>query len=197
MGNTVDIRLDALAPSVEEINTIDAALREPCDELLAWLFQRTGEDKERIAGSLKEILAFKPIRNLGYTDPSINRARRFESFFRDRYWGILRSHMYLVSEHFPATLFLVEYRDEMASYAGKYVIYGGREIRHTRDGNQQAQGLDWVMPDIFAPYWNEYELGLKFGSLWSRWLNEMQSELADLKEFYGAPGAGEEQGSRQ
>jgi hypothetical protein len=54
----------------------------------------------------------------------------------------------------------------MGNYDAKVVIYAGHEIRSTHDACHQAQFQKWVLPDIFAPYRNEYELGLEFGSLW-------------------------------
>jgi hypothetical protein len=77
------------------------------------------------------------------------------------------------------------------------VIRAGQEIRSTRDGHQQAQAQEWILPNIFAPYWTEYELGLEFGSLWDQWMSEMQSELADMKAFYDQAKAGVPQGSDQ
>jgi hypothetical protein len=36
MSNWVDMHLDALAKSPAEINQIERALQQPCDELVAW-----------------------------------------------------------------------------------------------------------------------------------------------------------------
>jgi hypothetical protein len=66
MSNRVDVHLDALALGPEEINQIERALQEPCDELIAWCAQLTGEEPKEITANVKEIVAVKPIRNLGY-----------------------------------------------------------------------------------------------------------------------------------
>lgn len=65
MSNWVDMHLDALAKSPAEINQIERALQEPCDELIAWRARLCGEDLKEIAGNVKEIVSFKPVRNLG------------------------------------------------------------------------------------------------------------------------------------
>jgi hypothetical protein len=181
MSNWIDVTLDVLASSPEEINKIEAALQQPCEELLAWVAQKWGGDPKEIAADVKDLVSFDPKSNLRYVNPSVNTARRFENSFKDRCTGIVWSHVYFVSQNFPQAIFLAEYWNIQVSSAGRKVIRAGEEIRYVHDGNQQAQGYDWVLPDIFAPYRAEYELGLEFGSLWDQWLSEMQSELASLK----------------
>jgi hypothetical protein len=58
MSNWVDVHLDVLAASPQEINQIERALQEPCDELIAWCAQRSGEDPKEIAAGVKEIVTF-------------------------------------------------------------------------------------------------------------------------------------------
>lgn len=185
MSNWIDIHLDVLASSPEEINRIELALREPCEGLISCRAQMTGEDPRKIAGPIKRIVAFEPIRNLGYVDPSLNRWRRFGNSSKDRFSGLLWRHISFVSEEFPNAVFLAIYRDSMASYAGKRVLYGGKEIRCTRDHDQQAQGLDWILPVIFAPFISEHELGLQVGTLWDKWLEGLEREVAELRRRYG------------
>ena len=192
MSNLIDARLDVLASSPVEINQIETALQQPCEELLAWVAKKWGEDPKEIAADVKALVTFKPSRNLGYVHPAVNKARRFYNLFKDRSWGVVWSHVDFVSRDFPEALFLGEHWNLQAGSASRRVIRAGQEIRSTRDGNQRAQAQEWVLPNIFAPFWTEYELGLKFGSLWDQWLSEMQAELADLKAFYGAPEAGVE-----
>jgi hypothetical protein len=36
MSNWVDVQLDVLAASPDEVNQIERALQNPCDELIAW-----------------------------------------------------------------------------------------------------------------------------------------------------------------
>ena len=195
MSNWIDLRVDVLASCPDEINRIEAALQEPCEELLAWVAKKWGEDPKEIAADLKALVTFKPTRNLVYTQPSVNQARQFEISFNERYTGIIWSHVYFVSQDYPSAIFLAEHWNLQAGSAGRGVIRAEKEIRSSRDGKQRAQGYEWVLPDIFAPFRNEYELGLEFGSLWDQWLSEMQCELADLKAFYDGSKAGEEQGS--
>jgi hypothetical protein len=184
MGNWVDVQLDVLASSPEEINQIEHALQEPSDELIAWRAQLCGENPQEIAAKVKEIVSFKPIRNLGYIDPSINKARRFECEWKDRFWGLLWSHVHSVSRKFPCAVFLAQYWDDCTSYGGKYVIRAGNKIRSSYDGNQHAQGREWVLPNIFAPFVAEVELGLECGSLWDKWMDDMRLEVASLTERY-------------
>jgi hypothetical protein len=188
MSNWIDMQLDVLASCPDEINRIERALQEPCDELIAWRAQRSGEDPKEIAGSIKEIVSLKPVRNLGYLDPSLNKARRFEGEWKDRFWGLVWSHLHFVSRDFPKAVFLAEYWDDCMSYGGKIVIHAGDEIRSSYDGDHHAQGIEWVLPNIFAPFRTEYELGLECGSLWNEWIDGMRRQLAVLTERYSSQG---------
>ena len=181
MSNWKHVTLDVLASSPEEINKIETALQQPCEELLAWVAKRWGKGPKEVAADVKALVTFKPTRNLLYTEPSIDKDRRFTNSFRHRFTGIVWSHVDLVSENFPEAIFLAEHCDQQASLAGKIVIRAGEEIRSVYDGNEQAQGFAWVLPDIFAPYRAEHDLGVEFGSLWDKWLSGMQRELASLK----------------
>ena len=40
-----------------------------------------------------------------------------------------------------------------ASYAGKTVIRAGEVVQEVHDGDQKAQSLDWVLIDIFPPFY--------------------------------------------
>jgi hypothetical protein len=184
MSNWIDVTLDVLAASPDEINKIEAALQEPCEELLSWVAKKWSADPKEIAADVKDLVTFKPTCNLGYVCPSVNKARRFQNSFKDRSWGVVWSHVDFVSRDFPEAIFLGEHWNLQASSASRRVIRAGQEIRSVYDGSQQAQGYEWVLPNIFAPYQTEYDLGLEFGSLWDQWLGEMQSELADMKAFY-------------
>jgi hypothetical protein len=97
MSNLVDVHLDVLAPNAGQLNDIEKALQNPCDELIAWRAQRTGENPQEIAANIKEIVSFKPVRNLGYVDPSVNKARRFESSWKDKFSGLVWSHVSFLS----------------------------------------------------------------------------------------------------
>jgi hypothetical protein len=188
MSNWVDVHLDVLASCPEEINQIERALQNPCDELIAWRAQHTGENPQEIAANVQEIASFKPIRNLGYVDPSVNKARRFEGSWKDRFSGLVWSHLFFVSRDFPNAVFLAEYWDDCMSYGGKIIIHAGDEIRSTYDGDHHAQGREWVLPNIFAPFNAEYALGLECGSLWDEWMEGMRRQLAVLTQRYSGKG---------
>lgn len=181
MSNWVDLRMDVLASSPDEINKIERAR----EELIAWRAQKTGEDPKEIAGRTKEIVSLKPNRNLGILDSSMNRAGRFEGTWKDKFWGLVWSHVHFVSRDFPKAVFLAAYWDDCMSYGGKIVIHAGDEIRSSYDGDHHAQGIEWVLPNIFAPFRAEYELGLECGSLWDEWVEGMRRHLAVLAERYG------------
>jgi len=64
--------------------------------------------------------------------------------------------------------------------------HAGREIRRSYDGDHHAQGREWVLPNIFAPFNAEYELGLECGSLRDEWMEGMRRQLAVLTESYSS-----------
>lgn len=76
----------------------------------------------------------------------------------------------------------------MASYAGNMVIKAGEIVQQIHDGNQQAQAMDWILIDIFAPFKTEYEFGTEFGALWQQWLADL---TLSVKELAGAQEAAE------
>jgi len=130
---------------------------------------------------MKTLLAFESVRNLGYIDDAINKARSFRLAFKDKFSGIIRSQLYEVSTTFPTAIFLLTYRD-LGNYSGKEVIRAGQTIESAHDGNQQAQGQDWALLDIFAPFLAEYDLGVPFGSLWQQWVDDVIAVANRLKE---------------
>ena len=182
MSNWVDVQLDVLASSPEEINRIEKALQNPCGELTVWQAQRTGEQSGEIAAWLQETVTFQPVANLGYLDPSVNKARRFRNSWKDRFGGLAWSHVHLVSRDFPIAVFLAQYWDDQMSYGGKKVIRDGEEVRHSRDRHHRAQACEWVLPNIFAPFEAEHDRGLEFGTLWNEWIEEMEKEVAELRK---------------
>ena len=184
MSNWIDVRLDVLASSPEEINEIERTLQEPCEELVAWRAQLLGLSPLVIAADIQAIVSLRPVRNLGYVDPSVNKARRFENAQKDKFWGLVWSHVHFVSRDYPKAVFLAQYWNDMMSYGGKVVIHAGNEIRSSYDGDHHAQGREWVLPNIFAPLEAEYDLGLECGSLWNEWMEGMRRQLALLAERY-------------
>jgi len=182
MSNWIDYELDVLAGSPAEINRIAGRLKQPSAELLTWAAEKFGQPSSEVAEGLKELFEFVATRNLGYVDASVNQARRFTLAFKSRSYGIVNSHLYEISEEFPSAVFLLTYRDMMASYSGKDVIRAGEIIQSVHDGDQKVQSLDWVLIDIFPPFYAEYYDGLPFGSLWQEWLAKMGAAVADLKD---------------
>lgn len=113
-------------------------------------------------------------------DVSVNKARQFSLSFKDKFHGIVDTHVFEVSEEFPAAVFLLTYWDMQSSYSGKMVIRGGEVIQQILDGKQPAQGVDYCLPDIFAPFQAEYFADLEFGSLWQEWLGKMAAAVGEL-----------------
>src|SRR5215831_9666412 len=111
MSNIIDYSLDVLATSPEEINRIATRLKQPSSDLLDWVAKRDDCKPDEIAQFLAEVVSFEPVRNLFYIHESVNKARRFKNSFRDRFYGIINSHLFEVSTGFPNAVFLLEYRD--------------------------------------------------------------------------------------
>jgi hypothetical protein len=181
MANIIDYIVDVLASSTEEINVIAARMKEPSAGLVDWVAERFQQDRTETAENLRSLVPFEPEKNLFYTHESVNKARRFRNSFK-RWVGIVQTHLFEVSEEFPAALFMVEYFDQMASYSGKFVVLGGRMLCETHDGNHHAQSIDWVLLDIFAPFRAEYDLGVPFGSLWQAWVEETAVAVEKLRK---------------
>src|SRR5450759_2782958 len=136
MSNWIDWDLDVLASNPDEINHISERLNQPSPELVNWIAQRFEQPVSEVIEGLTELLEFKVVRNLGYVDNTVNKARRFSIEFKDKRDGIVRSHLFEISEAFPAAIFLLEYRDTQASYTGKHVIRAGEVVQEAFDGNQ-------------------------------------------------------------
>ncbi len=181
MSNWIDYELDVLAGSPAEINQIAERLKQASSELVTWAAEKSGQPTSEITDALKEMFEFKATRNLGYTDPSANQARRFTLEFKDKHYGIVDSHLFEISAEFPSAIFLLSYRDVMASYAGKKVIRAGEVAREMHDGNPKTQSLDWVLIDIFPPFLAEYHDELPFGSLWQEWVENLAAAVEELK----------------
>jgi len=182
MSNWIDYRVDVLANSPTEINQIAERLNQPSLELARWIAQRGGQPVNEIVEFLKKLLEFKTERNLGHLHPDFNKARQFSVEFSDKHYGIVDSHLIQVSEAFPTAIFMIEYFDTGASYAGKRVMRAGEVVREVFDGDQQAQGYEWALLDIFAPFRTEYYgEGHEFGSLWESWVDSILSQATSLK----------------
>ncbi len=172
MANPLEYRVDVLASSPEEIDRIAVRLKEPSVELVEWVVTRHPQDRSEATKNIRSLVGFEFVRNLFALDESVNKARRFSNSFK-RWRGIVDSHLFEISEEFPAALFMVEFFDQTASYSGKFVLHTGKILRKTHDGNHHAQGVDWMLLDIFAPFRAEYELGAPFGSLWDEWVHDV------------------------
>jgi hypothetical protein len=183
MSNWIDYNLDVLAGSPAEINQIAEGLNQPSLELANWIAQRDGQAVSEVAEGLKELLEFKTVKNLGYVHQDINKARWFSLEFKDKFYGIVDSHLTEVSGAFPAAIFLLEHFDAHASYAGKRVMRAGEVVQEVVDGDQQVQGLAWALLDIFAPFRAEYYgEEHEFGSLWAPWLDAIMTAAKSLKD---------------
>jgi hypothetical protein len=164
MSNWIDYDLDVLASNPAEINQIAARLNQPSLELATSVAEKSCQLVDEVAERLKELLEFKTLCNLGDVDNTTNKARRFRISFKDRHSGVVKSHLSEVSAAFPTAIFMFNYYDMQASYAGKWVERAGEIVQQIHDGHQQAQAIDWALLDISAPSKAEYELGLEFGS---------------------------------
>ena len=180
MSNILDYVLDVLATSPEEINRIAIRLRQPSPELLDWVTKRDNCKPEEISQSLTHLVSFKPVRNLFYIHESVNKARRFENSFKDKFTGIITSHIFEISAEFPNAVFFLEYYDPQHSYSGKSVVRAGKAVQGLLDDNHQSQAVDWVLLDIFAPFRAEWNEGLPFGCLWAKWVEDATKQLEKL-----------------
>jgi hypothetical protein len=180
MSNWIDYDLAVLATSPFEINQIAERLKQPSTRQLNFMATESGQPVSQIIEGLKELVGFRAIRNLGYVDASVNKAREFSLSFKSNYRGVVDSHLFAISEDFPSAIFLLTFRDLQAGISGKKVIRAGIVVQHIHDGDHKSQMVDWVLLDIFAPFWAEYDEGLEFGSLWRPWLDDI---LATTKEL--------------
>jgi hypothetical protein len=182
MSNWIDYNIDVLAGSPIEINRIADRLKRPSNKLVGWVAGRDGESAAKITEGLKKLFDFEATKNLGYVDPVVNQARRFHLSFRSKSYGIVDSHLFEISAEFPSSIFLLTYRDMMASYSGRRVIRAGEVVQEVHDGDQKVQSLDWILIDIFPPFFAEYYDGLEFGSLWQEWLGKLEAAVEELKD---------------
>src|SRR5713226_1686874 len=100
MSNWIDYRLDVLASSPEEINRIAVRLKQPSSKLVDWVAERFHQQPSEAATGLAKLVRFEPVENLFCVRESVNKARRFHNSFT-RWTGIVKSHLFEVSEEFP------------------------------------------------------------------------------------------------
>jgi hypothetical protein len=186
MSTPVDVTVDVLASDPAEIKNIKATLQEPCEKLIAWYTKKCDENHVIMATDIKEVVAFRQICKLGYVHESVNKSRRFDNCFEYEYSGLVWTHLHFVSERFPKAIFLAQYSN-ILFYGGKIVIRNGREIRASHFNDWVCEGSDdsevpqWASPNIFAPYQEEYNRGVEFGSLWDEWVKDMRKAVAGLE----------------
>jgi hypothetical protein len=67
----------------------------------------------------------------------------------------------------------------------------GEIVREVFDGDQQVQGFDWALLEIFAPFRAEYYgKEHEFGSLWNSWLEAIMAAAKSLKDEQASTNAG-------
>lgn len=206
MCSWIDCTLDVLATNPEEINNIAKALLVPSKEFLVRVIQTENEisdmakalletsqeflvpgtetqstDDEEIEG-LRELVAFKAVKNLGYVDESVNKGRRFENSLKSPFRPYIHALLCQISETFPHAIFLVEYCDMQWSWSSKEVLRNGVVERSVFDDRQQAQAMDWILLNIFAPFRAEYQTEQPFGSLWNQWVYDLVAAADALKK---------------
>jgi hypothetical protein len=145
MSDWVDMTLDVLASDPAEIQEIELALQEPCEELIAWYGKLCSESHLDMVADIKKIVAFKRSEKLGYVHASMNKARRFDTYVEYEDSGLVWSHIRLVSKHFPKAIFLARYWN-ILEYGGKIVIRAGEEVRYSHFN-------DWFDSDDEVPQW--------------------------------------------
>jgi hypothetical protein len=177
MANWIDCRLDVLATDPKEINDIANALLEPSRELVVWATGTRPPDDAEIE-RLRKFFAFQTIRDI-YGNP--NTARLFENSYKFNFQGLIDGHPYRVSLAFPNAIFLLHYWDMQLGWAWKEVMRNGVVERSVSDCDQPAQAVEWVLLDIFAPFRTEYQNGQPFGSMWSRWVDDLVAAAEGLR----------------
>jgi hypothetical protein len=193
MSHWVDYDVDVLASSPSEMNFIEGRLKQPSQELADWGAQMSSEPVTEVAKALKELLDFKVVKNLGHVDEATNKTRRFSVCFKDRHQGIVRRHLLEVSDAFPTAVLLLGYGSLEGGYSGKQVIRSGEVVRDVFS-DQMADGVDWALLDIFAPFRTEYFGGTtEFGGLWQPWLEAMMVAVRQLKNKQSTPSQGSAQ----
>lgn len=128
-------------------------------------------EPEKLAG-IAELVSFEPKENLFAIHDSVNKARRFVNCFQ-KWIGAVDSHIFETSKEFPIAIFLLQWDVIISSDFGKSVIRAGQVVQQISGENWHAQGLDWALPDIFAPFRTEWYSDLEFGSLWNEWVKDV------------------------
>lgn len=134
-------------------------------------------------GDLREFVGFKPISNLGHLAESVNKARRYQNSFKNHSEGPIYMHLCLVSAAFPDAIFLAHYSNIGWGYSWKEVMRKGVVERSVSDCDQPAQAIEWVLPDIFAPFRAEYQNGQPFGSMWNEWVDDLVAAANELRTY--------------
>src|SRR5215469_3306359 len=146
MSNVIHFILDVLATSPEKLDLIAARLKRPSIELLDWVGKQHNCKPDEIVHHVEELVDFEPSVELWTAYRSAGASRRFSNGFRDKCQGVVKSHLFEVSQEFPNAVFLLKYLDQDAGYSGKKVIHAGQVLQEVFDGK------DWFLLDIFAPY---------------------------------------------
>jgi hypothetical protein len=166
MSDTVHYELDVLASAPTEINLIARSLKHVSAKLIQSVTESSGKTVSEIAEALHDIVWFEVVCNLGFLDPSVNKARRFRTHSINRHRGIIESHVLEVPEAFPAAVFWLTFRDLKNNYAQKWAVRAGKIDQEIQDYCQR---------------------GILGGSLWNNWLDDVMTAASDLKGTFKTP----------
>jgi len=170
------------AETVAEIDKIEKEVFVlPTGSLVRSTGARPPDDAE--INSLRELVAFKAVSNLGYVHESVNKARRFQNSFKDHSEDPIYMYLCQVSIAFPSAIFLIDHRNMEWSCAWKKVMRNGVVEQAVGDTEERAQLIEWMLLDIFAPFRAEYENGQPFGSLWNDWVDDLVAAANGLRNL--------------
>ena len=185
MSEWIDCTLDVVATNPKEMNDIASALRNPPREFLLVAFaasERRRPDDVEIEQA-REVIAFKTAKDLPHVAEIGNKVWRFENSYRTTCEGVIDWHLSDVSAAFPNAIFLADYCNLGWNCVWKRVLRNGVTERSVSDGDQPAQGIDWVVLDIFAPFRTEYQNGRPFGSMWKKWVDDLVAAANGLRDL--------------
>jgi hypothetical protein len=115
-----------------------------------------------------------------------DKARRFiNSPFNYPFKHLIDGELCQVSASFATAIFLVEYREELEGLASREVMRNA-VVERWVSADKPPLMPDWVLPDIFVPFLEEFESGLPFGSMWSDWVADLVAAADGLRKQLGS-----------